>query len=85
MCRSEKLDFISELANIVSNFPIKQPFWRFIMLLTVLSAVALTVGGVMTAQGLNDEALGASQETAPVVEVAPIQQEDTTEPGELGW
>ncbi len=55
------------------------------MLLTVLSAVALTVGGVMTAQGLNDEALGASQETAPVVEVAPIQQEQVTEPGELGW
>ena len=55
------------------------------MLLTVLSAVALTVGGVMTVQGLNDEALNASQESAPVVEVAPIQQEEVTRPGELGW
>ena len=55
------------------------------MLLTVLSAVALTVGGVMTAQGLNDEALGASEETAPVVEVAPIQQDEISGPGELGW
>ena len=55
------------------------------MLLTVLSAVALTVGGVMTVQGLNDEALSASQETDPVVEVAPIQQEDAKQPGELGW
>ena len=55
------------------------------MLLTVLSAVALTVGGVMTVQGLNDEALSASQEAAPVVEVAQIQQDDAAEPGELGW
>jgi hypothetical protein len=55
------------------------------MLLTVLSAVALTVGGVMTVQGLNDEALSASQETTPVVDVAPIQQEEITQPGELGW
>ena len=55
------------------------------MLLTVLSAVALTVGGVMTVQGLNDEALSASQESAPVVEVAPIQQEEASQPAELGW
>ena len=55
------------------------------MFLAVLSAVALTVGGVMTVQGLNDEALSASQETDPVVEVAPIQQEDAEQPGELGW
>lgn len=55
------------------------------MFLTVLSAIALTVGGVMTVQGLNDEALSASQETDPVVEVAPIQQEDAGQPGELGW
>jgi hypothetical protein len=55
------------------------------MFLTVLSAIALTVGGVMTVQGLNDEALSASQETNPVVEVAPIQQQETAEPGELSW
>ena len=55
------------------------------MFLTVLSAIALSVGGVMTVQGLNDEALSASQETDPVVEVAPIQQEEVSQPSELGW
>lgn len=56
------------------------------MLLTVLSAIALTVGGVMTAQGLNDDALNASsQDVQPVVEVAPIQPYEVQQPGELGW
>ena len=53
------------------------------MFLTVLSAIALTVGGAMTATSLsNDEVAANSQD--PVVEVAPIQQEDQV-PGELGW
>lgn len=55
------------------------------MLLTVLSAIALTVGGVMTVQGLNDDELSGSQQVDPVVEVAPIQQQEIGQPGELGW
>jgi hypothetical protein len=54
------------------------------MFLTVLSAIALTVGGAMTVHQLNEENLTASQEPLPVVEIAPIQQE-IRETGELGW
>ena len=53
------------------------------MFLTVLSAIALTMGGAMTVNSLNaEDAASAVQE--PVVEVAPIQQQDAV-PGELGW
>lgn len=54
------------------------------MLLTVLSAIALTVGGAMTANALNAEEIAAAESVQPVVEVAPIQQH-SIEPGELGW
>ena len=53
------------------------------MFLTVLSAIALTMGGAMTVDSLNAEAVAAEAQE-PVVEVAPIQQEIEV-PGELGW
>ena len=53
------------------------------MFLTVLSAIALAAGGTMTVNSLSAEDV-ASDVQEPVVEVAPIQQEDQI-PGELGW
>ena len=52
------------------------------MFLTVLSAIALTVGGVLTVQHVNEEETARSQETAPIVEVQPVQQ-DTADSDEL--
>ena len=53
------------------------------MFLTILSAIALTAGGAMTVNSLSAEDV-ASDAQQPVVEVAPIHQEDQI-PGELGW
>ena len=53
------------------------------MFLTVLSAIALTVGSAMTIQDVNEEQLAAAQQQEPVVEVAPLQQDVSIE-GELG-
>ena len=52
------------------------------MFLAVLSAIAITAGATMAVNDLQDEQLNATQE--PVVEVAPIQQDDGSA-GELGW
>jgi len=55
------------------------------MFLTVLSAIALTVGSAMTIHDLNTEkALAAEEQQAPVVEVAPVQPAQSQQ-GELGW
>lgn len=54
------------------------------MFLTVLSAIALTVGSAMTIQDVNEEQLSAAQQQEPVVDVAPLQ-EDVTNEGGLGW
>ena len=42
------------------------------MFLTVLSAIALTVGSVLTVQHVNEEETARSEESAPIVEVQPM-------------
>ena len=54
------------------------------MFLTVLSAIALAAGGSMTVNSLSAEDGAATDVREPVVDVAPIQQQDQV-PGELGW
>jgi len=43
------------------------------MFLTVLSAIALTVGSLMTVNDLSEEAAMQSQQTVPTVEVQAVQ------------
>ena len=54
-------------------------------MLEILSAIAIAVGGSMMIHDLTvDQA--QVEETAPVVEVAPVQPVEKTDPkGELGW
>ncbi len=55
------------------------------MFLTVLSAIALTVGSAMTLHDLNSEkALIAQDQQEPIVEVAPVQPADG-QSSDIGW